>query len=411
MNDKLTPDFYDILAESIDSVLSGKKSIDDCLTAYPQYAELLEEELNVAILTARLRSPRMPADRVDALDAKLRQGMSMMYEHTLHISSATTNKPTTTPKNVTRLQPRLFFSRTAAIIVLMLIVALSSGGGVVAASSDSNPGDTLYPVKRFWESVVIFIASISGELDDVWLQLAQSRLSEAEYLASQGGLDVEAMQEIYDALQNVINNTDITDERLANLVNDIDVALQNPILTIDDTSMHQQLAITIETYHASNPESAPNEANDNAFIDSTAEITAELTETLIPVTPSPTNQDSDVLSTSTETITPTNTIEPSATSRIPATPTRTPTPTVTLTMTSTATALPTSTPTEFPTSTQVPSRPTASEGDLPSEPWQPGDPAPPTPGEGTPFPTWYPYTILTQEAFYLTRTAEWEEQP
>ena len=403
MNDKLAPEFYDILAESLDSVLSGKKSIDDCLTAYPQYADLLEEELNVSILTARLRSPRMPADRVDALDAKLRQGMGMMYEHTLHISSSTANKQTSTPKNVTRLQPRLFLSRTAAIIVLALIVALSSGGGVVAASSDSNPGDTLYPVKRFWESIIIFIASISGELDDVWLQLAQSRLSEAEYLASQGELDTETMQELYDALQNVINNTDLDDERLASLVDAIDVALQNPSLTIDDGSMHQQLAVTIETYHASNPESLPDEGNENSLIDSTPEVTAEIMET---ITPSPTVEDLEGLVTATIT----NTIEPSATSRIPATPTRTPTPTITLTATPTVTALPTSTPTEFPTSTQVPSRPTASEGGLPSDPWQPGDPAPPTPGQGTPFPTWYPYTLLTQESFYLTRTAEWNQQ-
>lgn len=411
----MPPEFYIALDESIDSILRGQKSIADCVAEYPQFADAFEKDLSLALMTARLRSPRLSEAKVDALEAKLRKQMAMMNQQTLHIVDTPSANP---PKKIIPFRPPKFISRTAAIFVLVLIIALSSGGGVVVASSDTIPGDTLYPVKRLWESIVLAVASITGQLDDAWLDITETRLKEAEKLAVQGELDQDAIQDLHSAFVHAIEHSSENNSRLITLASSIDVAFQQTTFWENaDTSVNQQIVnMTLAVHHnyteSQSVENVPSDDNSN---EDRGESTPELTFTATPIIEetvdiTATNIDVSENQLLTQTQLPTMTFTPTATptSRIPATPTRTQTPTVTPTSTPTLTYTPSATATDFPTSTPLPIVATASEGDLPN----------PTPRSGqsnataTPLPTWYPYTQLTLDVFYLTRTAEWQnEQP
>ena len=72
----LTLEFYTILNDCLDAVLDGSRSVDDCLAAYPEYADLLALDLRAAALTARLKSPQMRDSSVGALEARLRAQIS-----------------------------------------------------------------------------------------------------------------------------------------------------------------------------------------------------------------------------------------------------------------------------------------------------------------------------------------------
>lgn len=403
----MPPEFYTILDESLVQVLSGQQSIAECVANHPQYADTLETELSLALMTSRLQSPQLSNEKVDSLDTKLRQKMAMMNQQTLHISQPKSTQ--SSPKKIIPFNPRPFLSRTAAILLLVFIVALGSGGGVVIASSDTVPGDTLYPVKRLWETIVLVIASVTGQLDDAWLDITEARLNEAEKLAKQGELDQDAMQDLYTAFEHAIENSSTNNDRLINVASRITVAFQQETLWQNaDTVVNQQIVNMSVMVHRNYAESQSDEglSSDNTQSENRVESTSELvmTETPSPAVTANILDTENTLATMTLLPTQTFTTTATSTSRIPATPTRTSTPTVTSTFTPTTTFTPTVTATDFPTSTPLPIVPTASEGSLPTTTPRAGQ----SNMSATPLPTWYPYTQLTLDVFYLTRTAEWQ---
>ncbi|MFW5696328.1 MAG: hypothetical protein ACOCXR_00925, partial [Phototrophicaceae bacterium] len=191
--DAMPPEFHEILDAGIDAVSSGRSTIADYVAQYPQYAEALRAELLVARLTARLRPPALAAESVDALAERLAN------QHRARPGTTST-------------QNRLFWlpfrgiSRTAAAILLAVILVFGGTSGIVAAAADSMPGETLYPVKRAWESIIVLIAGITGQLDDIWLQLAETRLEEARYLAEHNALSADALFALSRATEEAIEH-------------------------------------------------------------------------------------------------------------------------------------------------------------------------------------------------------------
>jgi hypothetical protein len=51
--------FENILDECLDAVLSGKRTIADCMALYPDHADELKSALQIALLTTRLKKPEM----------------------------------------------------------------------------------------------------------------------------------------------------------------------------------------------------------------------------------------------------------------------------------------------------------------------------------------------------------------
>ncbi len=165
----------DALNVSLHALLQDRRTLEECLAAYPQYAADLKPLLQTALLTRRLKKPVLNEDRVAALEERLMQAFP-----------AAPALDETTPRRMARPSKTLFpawMGRTAAIMLLVFLATLGTGGTTVAASANSVPGETLYSVKRAWEDIIVFFASLIGRTGDVWLHLAHVRWDELHTLA------------------------------------------------------------------------------------------------------------------------------------------------------------------------------------------------------------------------------------
>lgn len=332
MNEPRPATFDDILAECLDDLLRERRTLAECLEAYPEYADELKPALQIAFLTMRLKSAEMPPARVDALEKRLMAGMTAPIPL----------RPRTTA---------LFgLSRMAAVILVTFLLLVGSGAGLVAASADDLPGDTLYGVKRLWETIVLSLSPVTGQPGDLWLQIANTRLSEAEQLSAQGRLTDEALADLYEASYYVtFYGGDAS--KLIEYFNRAFLALFDRIKPPANSDV-----IYREVVDALNPANRFRDGVLQPMTDDTppslrggfsAEPTPTATNTPVPLlptdTPSPT-----ATSTPTDTPTLTPTVTLTSTPRIPPTATRTPTFTPSPTPTVTYTPTPTFTWTPLP---------------------------------------------------------------
>ena len=335
----LSPELETLLDECLEAVLRGKTTLDECLMQYPEYAAELRPLLQVGLLTTRLKSPEMPAAGVEALEARLRGQMAVAMP-----------RPAASRVRQGRFTP---LAKLAAMVAVVLLLALGAGGGAVAASSSSIPGDPLYGLKRLWEQIVLLLSPLTGEIDDLWLRLAQTRLYEAEQLAGQGRLTDEALVDLYAAMAQSIT---LADEATTPQVV---VYLEDARDTLADVTT----APEIEAIHAQVVELAQPELRVDGRLQPPEHMTLSPEARSVEVIASPTTTPTATatLSPSPEpTDTPDNqpsaTFTPAAmdtaTPRVPPTATRTLTPTVTQTTTLTPTMTPSATWTALPLPTR-----------------------------------------------------------
>jgi hypothetical protein len=321
-----------IVEECLDAILRGETTLADCLRRYPEHTAELKPLLQIGLLTARLKSPTMSAASIQALDQRLRAQMQ-------------NGKSPHTQSKIIMWQA---FVRIAAALLIVALLVFGSSAGLVSASSATLPGDTLYPVKRAWESARVAAASVVGQQDDVWLDIAQTRWDEVTRLDEQGRLNETAFVDLYSATAQAIRTADPvtmpevivytqevhqTMDNIAPQV--ITLPIYNDVWVMTTLKSDGTLSIPSETPPSqsapivSTPESTPTL---ELPVEVTVEVTDEATEEVtVEVTEEAT--DEVVLGTSTP--------------RFPPTATRTPTPTPTVTYTPSP-PLPTSTPSLTP---------------------------------------------------------------
>ncbi|MEO8610512.1 MAG: DUF5667 domain-containing protein [Chloroflexota bacterium] len=337
---RLSPEFDNILADCLDAVLLGQQTIADCLHAYPDYADELKPALQIGLLTARLKSPEMAAEQVDALEMRLRAQMSTAPARPRNIS------------NISRLP--LGLSRLAAVVAVVFILALGSGAGLVAASADDLPGDPLYGVKRLWETIVLALAPLTGQPENLWLHIANSRLDEVISLSDQGRLTESALVDLYKATYQIshYHYEGVDAAAIIAYFNRAFLAFTNRIKApIGAEAVFKDVLDAV----------SPARIQNNVVIPLTNEIPPSLSSVPVPLasavpptaipsdTPVPTTTPSATpTATNTPTPTATATYTTTPTPRIPATATRTPTLTPSPTYTPTLTPSPTMTWTPLP---------------------------------------------------------------
>jgi hypothetical protein len=366
------PDYADILAICLDVVMSKRATIDACALRYPHYANALRQDLTIALLTTKLKPPTLSDAKVDTIEARLIKSISQQKI----------------------LRPTFMgIKRQVAAIFLVFLLIFAGTAGTVAASANALPDDSLYTVKRWWESVVIFIATIVGSAETVLIHIAETRLDEMVRMTAIGKNSSQNLPDLASAIETVLRyNSDLTSREY-----DFLQATHQFLITssMGNMPLAQQLLTTIIPVINSQTEQPP--ASD------------PLSDTPITPTPTATVAPSMVLSpTVTATASPiisqpqVVTATPSATFRIPPTPTRTATPTITATNNQLGTPIPTATPTwtAFPTSTPAPTL-TAT---MPIS----GATQPATNNNNLPIPsvTWYPWQQATWDVCYLTRTVD-----
>ena len=106
--------------------------------------------------------------------------------------------------------PYLFiFHRRFVAIAAALLLVVFTGGGTAFAAQGALPGTPLYPVKIYVNENVQGALAISDEAKvSFHTSVAQTRLKEAETLASQGKLDATTSQQIENNLNNHIAQAD-----------------------------------------------------------------------------------------------------------------------------------------------------------------------------------------------------------
>ncbi len=336
MNETPFSSELDTLVEAcLDALLRGEITLEQVLQRYPQHAADLKPLLQMALLTSRLKAPQMSAERVQALDKRLR---------------AQANKTSQPQPKIVIWQP---LARLAAAVVIVALLAFGSGAGLVSASTDTLPGDALYPVKRAWESARVTFAP-AGQQDDVWLEIARTRLAECIVLNEQQRLNEQALIDLYTATAQAIRTADTTTmSEVIVYAQEVQVTMAtitpppNAQLLYNDvwvmTTLKPDGTLPIP------PEVPPSQQVDiiaptltptivltpEATVEVTIEVTAEVTDEA--------TQEATVELT----VEITDEAEGTRTPRIPVTATRTPTFTPTATATPTGT-LPSATPTLTP---------------------------------------------------------------
>jgi len=135
--------------------MTAGQTVDECLQSYPQFAAALRPMLEAGQLVQRARPPA----------AEVREAQDRVrFRVTQRV---VTGKPR-------RLTPRLM----PMVASILIVFALAAGTTSLLAQS-SLPGDPLYGLKRFTESVRLSLANGNAALAD---QFNQRRIDEAEAL-------------------------------------------------------------------------------------------------------------------------------------------------------------------------------------------------------------------------------------
>jgi hypothetical protein len=147
----------DAFNDCIDKMATGQ-SVDDCLRTYPEYASQLEPMLEAGGLAVRAQ-----VDSAEIAHALVRA--HPRFEQALQ-----------TKLTVFNAYP---LRRLAALAATLILVLGIFAGGTVVVAQDSLPGDYLYPVKRWSESVRL---SVSDDDTDLQEKFNQRRINETRDL-------------------------------------------------------------------------------------------------------------------------------------------------------------------------------------------------------------------------------------
>jgi hypothetical protein len=357
-------DFETILQQCLEDLADGRRTLADCLHAYPEQAEALRPLLQISLMTSRLKTPVLSDTHVQTLESRLRKAAAASDDITI------VSRPQAKTKSRRLMTWQQTLGRLAAVLLIGMFLALGSGAGLVAASQDTKPGDTLYFIKRIWEAIVLLLSPLTGDLDDLWLQIGQRRLQEVRLLAAENQLTEDSFLDLYGVFYR-LSQQQSPDNRGAILayLREANTTLQQiappaPLLA----AYNEAYNYTIVTVRSGDIAELPQEVplgiiptlRPTLMPPTAAPATVSTalpaaTNTLPPTltsTPLPPSQTAVPSSTASATATAlpssTPTLTPSRTPRIPATLTRTPSPVPSLT------ARPTQTPTVTATWTPLP---------------------------------------------------------
>jgi len=351
-------EFDEALQYCLDLIRGGRETIDSVVALYPEYADELRPQLEIAAWLTSASSALDP--RPGFVSASRRRLVSRIQQE----------NRVPTPVALTwgeRLQTFFSTQKIAPVaFVFILMLTLFVSGAMVTASQKAIPGDTLYPVKRTLEQIAL-AASIDEKNDaQLQIQMVENRFTEMRTLiVAQNFNEVpetiqESTKQISEAVKSIqtVNEQDsFSAAELAAQLSGI-LAEQQSILEVLVRSTPSNVSANFYRFWA---------ASDFAKL-RVADITS-----IVPPPPQPPP-------TLVPTVAPTSTPRPRPT----LAPTQPPAPTATPTRKPPTAVPPTSTP--LPTNTPVP--PT-------NTPLPTNTPVPPT---NTPLPTNTPAPTATTVA-------------
>lgn len=160
----MNEEIYNILESCLQDLDSGV-DIETILSRHLKFANELRPILQAAALAKNETAPAPSQDAVIRGRARLMQRAAELREGKI------------APRK--RIIP--FFQRIAISFTLTATLLLS-GTGLVGASSSALPGHKLYPVKRGWEGLRLFLTFNEDERDSLEQEIENERLHEVNEL-------------------------------------------------------------------------------------------------------------------------------------------------------------------------------------------------------------------------------------
>lgn len=349
----------DNLSHMIIDAWQNGASLETLCQQYPQHVEAIQQLINPLIQLQRVNLPTMPARASHAQADFLRLAQ--------HYRAQTAPKP--------KLRRRLVTQRWVWATATILLLVCLSGNLVLSASASALPGDSLYGIKRWSESISL-VFTPSAEQLTARIDLVNERQREiASLVALNKPVPAELLDEVVNETQSIelaLAPTHTSDPRRSKL-SQVNQQLQTTIAIIPaenatDDLKHHDLIETLDQSRqrvdVANVTASPT-AQAKATVGSTtiyqpalAPNTTDvphITNPKLPPKPHTPTQEP------TEVVLPTSTSTPWPTAK----PTRVPPPVIK--PTATATPVPTDVP-PMPTTTptDVPSMPTTAPTDVPA---------------------------------------------
>ncbi len=161
---------YEALEICLNEIEQGA-DVDTVLFRYPELADELRPILETSVKAKAMAVP-VPSQEV------IRRNRAKLLQH-----AAEMRERKATP--VTR---RIWSVPLRRALVSLMVVAMLfvSGTGLVRASSNTLPGDDLYPVKRTWEDILLFLTFDETERESLEFEHENERLEELHELFAEG---------------------------------------------------------------------------------------------------------------------------------------------------------------------------------------------------------------------------------
>ena len=166
-------DIYDVLELCLQEIEKGT-DIETVLARYPQHARELRPILEASMQAIRLASLG-PTPEVQ------RRSRSKVLQHAAQMREMQRQSPARTSRRIWSVPLRWALVTLAVVGVLFI-----SSTRLVEASSTTLPGDNLYPVKRTWEDVRVFLTFNSQAREALEVEHENERLDELNELFTEG---------------------------------------------------------------------------------------------------------------------------------------------------------------------------------------------------------------------------------
>ncbi|MCH7842784.1 MAG: hypothetical protein IID01_08475 [Chloroflexi bacterium] len=173
----------DIVQECLELLRNGR-SLEECLERYPEEAAELEPVLRNALSVRTGLTGDMPI----AARTRIRGRVLAEWDRR--------RQPKQWDWRIPSLLPRLALFPRWAFVAASLVLVLALGGlGTDTAAANAVPGDVLYPVKEFRESVQLWFARSPEAKVEMYTSLVKKRVEEVKKIAAQQQADLDALSD------------------------------------------------------------------------------------------------------------------------------------------------------------------------------------------------------------------------
>ena len=319
-------EFDEALQICLDLIRGGRETIDSVVALYPEYADELRAQLEIATWLTSAGSALDP--RPGFVSASRSRLVSRIQQEN--------RTPVPVPLSWGERLRQSFSAKKLVPVgfVLVLMLGLFVSGAVVSASQKALPGDDLYSLKRTLEQIALATSLDEKSDAELQIQMVDNRLTELQAII---------VDERYEEVAQTVEESQVQISKTLEIIKT--VSEENRFLAADLASQLEDLLTEQKIILSVLTQNTPQTINANIyrvwFASEVVKLTVENIANIVPPPPAPPP-------TKIPTVAPTSTPRPRPT----LAPTQPPAPTPTKTRRPPTAVPPTETP--MPTNTPVP---------------------------------------------------------